>query len=1262
MRTRRAILFVVAAAILPLAPAAEVNAEPAGTASLLGATRPTATATVTLITGERILVSTDSHGHPVGSVLPGAAADPQGYITRTRGKDLYVTPARAAGLVQSGRLDAELFNVSRLVAQGYDDAHMHTIPLIAQFASASLPKKGAAPFAGSAVRQSFSKSHLVALSADKAASADFFQALNAGSAAKALGTSVSKVWLDRKVRASLDESVEQIEAPEAWAAGFDGTGTKVAVLDSGYDDKHPDLQGQVIAAEDFTGLGDPVDRLGHGTHVASTIAGTGAASGGKQRGVAPGAKLLIGRVLDDAGFGFDSWIIAGMEWAIAQNADVVNMSLSSASPTECTDPLGEATAQLSANTKTMFIVAAGNNGIKQSVGSPGCVPGVLTVGAVDTNNQTASFSSRGSVPLVHNLKPDIAAPGVGILAAALGSPSGNPYVKMSGTSMATPHVAGAAAILSQRQPKWTVEQRKAALISSATVGEDSVYAQGAGVVDVARAIASPVFGPGTTDAGTFVWPHTKAQRKSVQVVMTNITDQPVTLQLSLADVLGENGEPLAKGTITLASGSTLTVPAGGAASAAVVVDPSVAQRNNAVYGDAGARLVARGEDGSVVSVTPIGFWLEPKSVNVKIHALDRFGQPANSPLSTIDVVSLDDGNGERRSLSFDDEVFHVRAGKLSIIALITTQESGRSYPAMLQSVAYFGRPEIEIDKDTTIVFDSRSATREVISADKPVESQDLSIQFTRDLPTILDAGGLTTGLTGVSVYLTPSGAVGTGSFELNVSHRMYAPALSSIGSSRGTRLSPVYLAGSTKLDGRLSVPLVDGGGGTPEQLAKAQVSGKAVLIHVPPDRTDSGLALAPQVNVQLHNAADAGAATALFATDVEGKWAATVGGVPTIPGLTVTADEETALKADLAAGGAELVWDGHGISPYVYNLSFNHKGKVVPSAAQEHVRDKDLARVDEDWGSMGAATVKFSTMLASRPTGGAIALGLTDLVSAPSHRTSYYTAGETVWQQVAASRGVISEVMFDRPRNYRPGASRYEQWYAAPLTVSPHRRSDWSPEHVGERQDNLIGAAVAFWADTDPDHVSPFGGFTDNGSAELFAGGQSLGLSVFGPSGQWLVPAEDTPLTLKIETHRTQPGNVLNPDWQMSLATQTTWQFHSHAGASGALNALPMLLPKYDLLLDGTNRAPAVKDFGVRFGAVGQRDYDQGRLAAGRAWVSYDDGASWREVPVTASAGSFQAVVDNTPAHNGYVTLRVSVTDEHGAAVEQTITRAYGVK
>ena len=178
-----------------------------------------------------------------------------------------------------------------------------------------------------------------------------------------LAAGVEKVWLDGRVAATLKESVAQIGAPDAWAAGYDGTGVTVAVLDTGVDVNHPDLEGQIDDTASFVPGEAVADINGHGTHVAGTIAGTGEASDGDYNGVAPGADLIVGKVLGGAdGEGQDSWVLAGMEWAAESGADVVSMSLGDTMPSDGTDPMSQAVDALSEQYDTLFVIAAGNAG------------------------------------------------------------------------------------------------------------------------------------------------------------------------------------------------------------------------------------------------------------------------------------------------------------------------------------------------------------------------------------------------------------------------------------------------------------------------------------------------------------------------------------------------------------------------------------------------------------------------------------------------------------------------------------------------------------------------------------------------------------------------------------------------------------------------------------------------------------------------------------------------------------------------------------
>jgi len=306
----------------------------AGSASpALGTTTDTGGAQhwITLITGDRIAV--DDAGEPTAVERPAGREDIPIQVDRVDGHT-YAVPVDAAELVSSGRVDQRLFDLTTLSEPGYLAQQQDGIQLIVTYQGARPAARTELRGAGDTeLRDSFSALDADAVTAPPADAAAVWDALTSApeSAApyRTAAAGIDTVWLDDLRQADLDQSVPQIGAPTAWAAGYDGSGTTIAVLDSGVDQTHPDLAGQEIAEKNFSTSVDSKDRFGHGTHVASIAAGTGAQSGGKYTGVAPGAKILDGKVLNDYGSGATSGIIAGMEWAVAQGADVVNLSLGS---------------------------------------------------------------------------------------------------------------------------------------------------------------------------------------------------------------------------------------------------------------------------------------------------------------------------------------------------------------------------------------------------------------------------------------------------------------------------------------------------------------------------------------------------------------------------------------------------------------------------------------------------------------------------------------------------------------------------------------------------------------------------------------------------------------------------------------------------------------------------------------------------------------------------------------------------------------------
>ncbi|GEC08091.1 hypothetical protein SSP24_57460 [Streptomyces spinoverrucosus] len=341
----RGAVTLAAGLVLGLLPAGPVAAQES-VADAAGA----GARTVTLVTGDRVTVTDLGGGRKTVTVdRPEGATG--AVRTQSANGTLTVVPDEALPYLRAGTLDERLFDVGELIRQGYADDRTGELPLIVTYGKGV---RAATP-AGAERTRALPSVRGAAVEAVKGR--EFWRAVTRKSAG------IDGVWLDGRVSADLAESNAQIGTPAAWEAGLTGKGVTVAVLDTGVDTTHPDLAEQVSVSRSFIEGQEVADRDGHGTHVASTVAGTGAASDGAEKGVAPGAALAVGKVLDDQGSGSESQIIAGMEWAAREvGADIVSMSLGTTEPSDGTDPMAQAVNTLSKETGALFVVAAGNTG------------------------------------------------------------------------------------------------------------------------------------------------------------------------------------------------------------------------------------------------------------------------------------------------------------------------------------------------------------------------------------------------------------------------------------------------------------------------------------------------------------------------------------------------------------------------------------------------------------------------------------------------------------------------------------------------------------------------------------------------------------------------------------------------------------------------------------------------------------------------------------------------------------------------------------
>ncbi|MFD7547601.1 S8 family serine peptidase [Streptomyces sp. NPDC059816] len=657
---------------------------------------------VTLITGDRVGVDARGRAVTVDRAEGRGKVPVRSWTEKDR---TYVVPADAERLVARGTLDRRLFDVTGLSTPGSRLAHGKGLKVIVAYEGASGPAARTGVRGDAEVQRTLPSLNADAVTVPEQDPGALWAALTRTTAGDARTTravaGVDRVWLDAVRTASLDKSTARIGAPEAWRAGYDGTGVTIAVLDTGVDETHADLSGKVVGAHNFSDAPDTADRNGHGTHVASTAAGTGARSGGTHRGVAPGAKVLSAKVLNDFARGTDSQILAGMDWAVAQGADVINLSLGGLDTPDL-DPLEAHVNKLSREKGVLFAVAAGNSGPGAgTIESPGSADAALTVGAVDDSDRTARFSAVGPRFGDGAVKPDVTGPGVDTTAAsAAGSTLArrygeNPpgYLSISGTSMAAPHAAGAAALLKQRNPDWSGARIKSVLTASAEDGGHGVFQQGTGRIAVGAALKQSVVSDTATVAfGRQQWPHTDDRPVTKEITYRNLGDREVVLELT-ARGLDPQGRPAPAGFFTLGA-DRVTVPAGGTAAVPVTADTRI---GGSVDGAYTATVVATGGGQTVRTTAAVD--REVESYDLTLRHTGPDGNPSSEFFSRLVQLS---GVAEFSGTYAEGKAtatFRLPKGSYVLDADRSTASASD----------WLTHPKLELTEDTTVEVDARLA-------------------------------------------------------------------------------------------------------------------------------------------------------------------------------------------------------------------------------------------------------------------------------------------------------------------------------------------------------------------------------------------------------------------------------------------------------------------------------------------------------------------------------------------------------------------------
>ncbi|MDQ0364234.1 subtilisin family serine protease [Catenuloplanes indicus] len=1157
-------------------------------------------ATVTLITGDTVTVGADG-----GVQVRDRAGQPAGYLSNVKDGDTYVYPHGAFRHLASGLLDEDLFNVTELVADGYDDAHSAGIPLIVTYADPAATMRTAALPGTTAVRPLDSIGG-AALTADR--SGRFLDSATGARSASA----VTKIWLDGKAEAALADSTAQIGAPEVWQRGNTGTGVDVAVLDTGIDTEHPDLAGAVAATASFVPGESVEDGMGHGTHVASTIAGSGAASGGKERGVAPGARLHVGKVLDNGGTGQESWIISGMEWAVReQRARIVSMSLGG-DPTDGTDPMSVAVNQLSAETGALFVIAAGNAGPRPStVGTPGAADAALTVGAVDGNDLLADFSSQGPRAGDRALKPDLTAPGVNILAARsrLSETGEGSYLSMSGTSMATPHVAGAAALVAAAHPELKGQQLKDALVSTTKGTPDlTAYQGGTGRLDAAASVSATVFATGSVNFGYPSYP-APAGPVDREITYTNIGATPVTLELASSLDL-----------VTL-SATRVTVPARGTASVTVTTsfDRVPAEQTFAGYVTATGGLR-----------TSVGGGKEGARHQLALRGRDRSGKPLGGVVVVLSrnrtVIQMIDETG----------ALDLRLPEGTYTAYLTGDVEGVHGPSSM-GLAVLPVTGIALNGDRTVVFDAAKARR--LTATTPQPSTVVASRFTlvRDITggnPWLDAWY--PGPQYDSVWVLPTGKVPDGTLTASARWRLAQPELTVAGyDDLRVRHGATPLPSTVR-----SLDAVLGGA----------VRGKALVVRAGGETSIEERAAAAAA------AAAAGAKLLLVVNDGPGRLEPWPGSVwmptdpPPVTVATLTRDEGEKLIARIQRErGVRLDVTSHPVPEYAYDLVTDYVG-AVPADLTYRATSGNLARVDmsfDNWRP-GRAIEQRSEI---------DSLGLAmflDYAEAPARgdRTDWVTAGRK-WISNVVIPG--EQAQHTAPTAYRAGSVNRQRWFGP--VQRPRLVDEPDGLNIFRQEGGWFFANIPGWGDSGAAHAGHTG---ENPGADnrlsLYQGDKLVSttdrydpLLVAGP-----LPAPALPYRLVSENNRDAWAGPY------STSTRTEWSFTSGDVQPGTVVSPPLIQLDYDVDTDRDGRARRTFDLTIATSTLATAT-DPGTVRTVTLDVSYDDGATWHRVTLRRQPNGWSTRIA-APRTARFVTVRTSARDTRGNTVEQLITRAFGLR
>lgn len=940
-------------------------------------------------------------------------------------------------------------------------------------------------------------------------------------------------------------------------------------------------------------------------------------------------------MLSDEGSGADSGIIEAMEWAKAEGADVVSMSLGSSIPDDGTDPMSQAVNSLSADGGPLFVIAAGNAYGAGTIGSPGSADKALTIAAVDKQDGRADFSSMGPLVRSYGLKPDLSAPGVDINAAASQSVPGieGMYQSMSGTSMATPHVAGAAAILKQRHPDWTGQRIKDALMTSSKVLPDyTPYEQGTGRLDVKAAVDTTIEATGSVAVAAYDWPHSASDPVTERTITyRNTGAEDVTLGLTT------DGAPDA---YTL-SVERLTVPAGSTAEAVLTLDPSKTEPGTTFSG----QVLAKDASGAVVAHTGFALNKEQELYDLTLRLRDRAGKPMDG---VVVLGALGDPNLSPVQVA-GDTTLRLPPGDYTA----WTAADVKGDTADSQALAFLAAPEIMLDKPVTVTLDASKAHKVGVRTPKETETRQLRYDMARTAPDgTVQRDAYQIPLTYDQLWASPTKKVTQGSFSFLTRWRQGEKLIDLTADGRDV---PVAVQNGSPVaeDSRLKLRSVFAGNGSAADYKRVDARGKAVVIR-------GSDAVAPADRAA---AAAAAGAKALFVVNPgDGRLMESYGDYGTtlaIPVATVRRIAgESLIKA--AQRGKKVTVEQHKYASYVYDLVDRHDGTVPDRSLAFAPATRQLAKVENTfYGHRDAVGGGYRYDIPDYGFG----IGFAEYEKYPATRTEWVTPlpGASFWYEDHAQYNAegTDTALEERggEMDYRAGSTTRAQWFA-PITRPRLGTAYWGPNRSqwGDIQYNITP-----WTDGGAGHSGSMPDKEyDTGKVAVYQGDKLLDESPGRAGYVGDLPAEELPYRLVLDASRDADT------WKTSVRTHSEWSFVSGANdPEGPYQVdVPMLQLDYGVATDlaGDVRAGKWTEIGL---SSTTQEWLEGAVKAKKAAlsVSYDDGKSWSAVQLKKDgAGSWTARFKTPKKGAAAVSLKAHAEAGGGLAVDQEIIRAFGLK